>query len=73
MRERLVVSVQGMDCAGCERRLVAAVRRVEGVREAAADHTAGVLEVELAPGADRHAVTARVTEAGYTVTDVQVR
>lgn len=69
MTERLVLVVQGMDCAGCGQRLAAAVQRVEGVRSASADHAAGVLEVALAPGANRGAVTARVAEAGYTVTD----
>jgi copper chaperone len=72
MTERMVLQVQGMDGAGCEQRLVAAVQRVEGVRSASADHAAGVLEVELAPGANRSAVTARVAEAGYTVTDEEL-
>jgi len=65
--------VQGMTCEGCERRLATAVRRVEGVRDATADHTTGVLDVQLASGADREAVTARVAEAGYTVTATEVR
>lgn len=72
MIEQLVLNVQGMTCTGCERRLTAAVRRVEGVRSAAADHSTGVLKVELASGSDRDAVTARVAEAGYTVTEEQV-
>ncbi|MBT2525626.1 heavy-metal-associated domain-containing protein [Streptomyces sp. ISL-99] len=73
MTEKLVLKVQGMDCAGCEQRLTAAVQRLEGVRSAAADHATGVLEVELASGSDREAVTARVSEAGYTVTDQEAR
>ncbi|WP_149829093.1 heavy-metal-associated domain-containing protein [Streptomyces tailanensis] len=73
MTERMVLTVQGMDCAGCEKRLTATVRRLDGVRDAAADHTTGVLEVELGPEADRGAVTARVAEAGYTVTDQEPR
>jgi copper chaperone CopZ len=73
MAGRMVLRVQGMTCAGCEQRLAAAVRRVEGVREAAADHTTGVLEVEFGPEADRAAVAARVAEAGYTITGQEVR
>ena len=72
MAGRIVLHVQGMTCTGCEQRLAAAVRRVEGVRDAAADHTTGVLEVELGPEADRAAVAARVAEAGYTVTGGEV-
>lgn len=72
MTERMVLGVRGMDCAACEQRLAAAVQRVEGVRSAVADHTAGVLEVELGPEADRAAVAARVVKAGYTVTGEEV-
>ncbi|MGA5191450.1 heavy-metal-associated domain-containing protein [Streptomyces griseoincarnatus] len=73
MTEQMVLNVRGMDCAGCEQRLTAAVQRLEGVRSAAADHTTGVLEVELGPEADSSAVAARVAEAGYTVTGQEVR
>lgn len=75
--ERMVLKVEGMDCAGCEQRLTIAVSRLAGVREAAADHTTGVLEVELDPGADHDHVTTRVTarvvEAGFTVADREAR
>lgn len=73
MSERLVLQVEGMDCAGCEQRLTAAVRRVEGVLVGAADHRAGVLDVQLTSAAAAAAVTARVTQAGYTVTGSEVR
>ena len=72
MADRMVLEVRGMTCPGCEQRLAAAVRRVAGVRSASADHTTGVLEVELGPETDRAAVAARVIEAGYTVTDQEV-
>ncbi len=72
MTERVVLRVQGMTCEGCEQRLTAAVRRVAGVRSARAGHTAGVLEVELGPEADREAVAARVAGAGFTVTSEEV-
>ncbi|MEV5450339.1 cation transporter [Streptomyces sp. NPDC052535] len=68
MSERLVLEVQGMTCTGCEQRLAAAVRRVEGILAATADHTKGVLEVALGSEADPAAVAARVAEAGYAVT-----
>ncbi|WP_228389332.1 heavy-metal-associated domain-containing protein [Cumulibacter manganitolerans] len=73
MNERMVLKVEGMDCVGCEQRLATAVGRVHGVRDATADHTTGTLRVELDPGADRDAVTARVAEAGYTVTGQETR
>ncbi|GAA1580102.1 hypothetical protein GCM10009789_37330 [Kribbella sancticallisti] len=73
MNEQLVLRVLGMDCAACEQRLAYAVRRVEGVRYAVADHGTGVLEVHLMPGTDREAVAARVVEAGFTVTGVETR
>ncbi|MEV8311668.1 heavy metal-associated domain-containing protein [Streptomyces flavidovirens] len=73
MTERLILTVQGMHCAGCEQRLATAVQRIDGVRSATADHQKEVLEVELGPEADVAAVTARVVEAGYTVTDTEMR
>lgn len=73
MAERIVLQVQGMTCGGCEQRLANAVRRLEGVRGASADHAAGVLEVDLDARADQGAVAARVAEAGYTVTGQEVR
>ena len=65
------LQVQGMTCRGCEQRIDTLLRRVEGVREACADHTTGRVEAKVRPGVDPQALAAKVEAAGYTVTSVQ--
>ena len=38
-----------MECEGCESRLAAALKRVDGVGEASADHSAGTVRVLFDP------------------------
>jgi len=40
---------RGMECEGCESRLAAALKRVDGVGEASADHSAGTVRVLFDP------------------------
>jgi copper chaperone len=66
--ETVNLQVDGMTCTGCEQRIGTALRRVDGVREVAADHTSGRVRVRFDPtttGAD--AVVDRIELAGYTV------
>lgn len=66
----LVLQVDGMTCTGCEQRIGTVLRRVEGVREVAADHTTGQVEVrggsELT---DPSVLAERITAAGYAVVE----
>lgn len=64
----LVLQVDGMTCTGCEQRIGTVLRRVEGVREVAADRTTGRVEVRVGPELTDPAVLAeRITAAGYAV------
>ncbi len=45
----MTLHVEGMTCSGCEQRLSKALRRVDGVREAAADHRTGEVRVRFDP------------------------
>jgi copper chaperone len=64
----VTLKVEGMTCAGCEQRLGTALRRVEGVSEAKADHRTGELNIRYDPEAtDREALEERVVTAGYEV------
>ncbi len=66
----LVLQVDGMTCTGCEQRIGTVLRRVEGVREVAADRTTGRVEVRLGPELTNPAVLAeRITAAGYAVVE----
>lgn len=67
--DTLTLRVAGMDCAACEKRIAAALGRLDGVREASADHRTGTVQVDLtAQPADRAAIVARIEAAGFTVT-----
>jgi len=66
----LTLQVRGMSCAGCEQRIGVALRRLDGVLEATADHTSGQVRVRFDPtGTDRGAVLDRIVLAGYAVED----
>ena len=64
----LRLQVQGMSCSGCEQRIGAALRRLDGVVEATADHTSGQVRLRFDPrSTDPGAVVDRIVLAGYTV------
>lgn len=70
MAENVTLQVEGMTCTGCEQRLGKALRRVDGVREATADHRTGQVRVRFDPAVtDRAALADQVDNAGYSVTD----
>lgn len=64
----VTLTVEGMTCSGCEKRLGTALRRLEGVSDAQADHHTGELNVRYDPDTiDRKALEERVVMAGYEV------
>ncbi len=69
MAEDVILQVEGMTCTGCEQRLGKVLRRVEGVREATADHRTGQVQVRFDPAiTDRAALATQIDTAGYAVT-----
>lgn len=68
MAENVTLNVQGMTCTGCEQRLGVALKRLEGVSEATADHRTGELKVRYDPAVmTREVLVERVEMAGYEV------
>lgn len=66
--ETLMLTVEGMDCSGCEQRIQRVVGRLEGVRRVTADHQRGQIQVVLdAATVVPAAVQAAIEQAGYTV------
>ena len=64
----LRLQVQGMSCSGCEQRIGTALRRLDGVMEATADHKAGEVRLRFDPtSTNQGAVVERIVLAGYTV------
>lgn len=67
--EDLVLSVAGMNCGACERRIEAALGRLDGVRLAAADHQRGEVRVVFEPTrSPEETVRATIAAAGFEVT-----
>jgi copper chaperone CopZ len=68
MAENLTLRVEGMTCTGCEQAIGNALRRVDGVREAAADHQRGAVQLSYDPArTDQQTLVGRIEQAGYRV------
>ncbi len=66
--EQLVLKVDGMTCTACENRIQRALGKLEGVKQAKADHQAGEVRVLVDPAkTPAEAVRACITDAGYEV------
>ena len=66
--EQLVLQVNGMTCTACENRIQRALRKLEGVRKARADHKASEVRVVIDPTqTPEEAVRACITQAGYEI------
>jgi copper chaperone CopZ len=64
--ERTDIHVKGMSCGGCEGALSSALRRLDGVEEATADHSAERVTVSFNPGRlDEEDLRRAVEKAGY--------
>ncbi|WP_249975948.1 heavy metal translocating P-type ATPase [Vreelandella olivaria] len=65
----LNLSVRGMDCGGCERKVVSAVGRIGGVKEVTANAVIGAVAVEFHPTGKqpRQAVKEAITGLGYEI------
>jgi len=73
MMENMTMQVEGMTCSGCEQRVGKVLRRLDGVREATADHRTGQVRVRFDSAVTDHAaLAAQIETAGYQVAgDVQ--
>jgi len=65
--ETVDLKVRGMSCGHCEARLVTALKEVDGVKDASADHQAEQATVTLKAGqtVDRDVLVAVVKATGY--------
>ena len=65
--ETVKLKVQGMSCGHCEARVVTALKEIDGVKDASADHQAAQATVTLKAGqtVDRAKLAAAVKAASY--------
>lgn len=63
---RIEIPVEGMRCEGCERAVRAALTRLDGVRDAKADHRAKRVRISFDPElVDLQQLQAQIEQAGY--------
>lgn len=64
------MNIEGMSCGHCSARVESALNAVDGVH-ASVDHTTGIAKLELQKDVADDTLKKAVTEAGYTVTNIQ--
>ncbi|MHB9002937.1 MAG: heavy metal translocating P-type ATPase, partial [Coriobacteriia bacterium] len=62
------ISIDGMQCAACEKLLTMTLSGVDGVEVLDADAQAGTVTIEAGPSVDREALAAAIEAAGFTPT-----
>ena len=66
-----ILKIEGMMCPRCEAHVVKALKAVDGVTEAVADHTADKATVTLSAPVEDAVLKAAVEEEGYTVLGIE--
>ena len=60
-----VIKVEGMNCGHCEARVNEALKKIDGVSDAVANHSANEVELTLSKDVDENLFKEAVTNAGY--------
>ena len=66
-----IMKIEGMMCPRCEAHVVKALKAIDGVTEAVADHTADKATVTLSSPVEDAVLKAAVEEEGYTVLGIE--
>ena len=66
-----ILKIEGMMCPRCEAHVVKALKAIDGVTEAVADHTADKATVTLSAPVEDAVLKAAVEEEGYTVLGIE--
>lgn len=64
---RETLSVTGMSCTGCEQNVENALKNIDGVTRAEADHEGGTVEVVVEDDTVDDALYTAIEKAGYDV------
>ena len=65
------VRIEGMMCSHCEAHVKKALEALGGVTGAEVSHEKGMAIVSMTENVDNAAITAAVTDAGYTVLGIE--
>ena len=68
-KETVVLTVKGMSCMHCQKRVTDALEKVKGVKKVAVDLASGQAKVDFVPAkATVEQLVQAVTEVGFTAT-----
>ena len=65
--EEINLKVEGMECAGCEKRIQNAVSNIKGVKEVKANHENGVVVITAKDGVNVEEIKNKINELGFEV------
>ena len=65
--EEINLKVEGMECAGCEKRIENAVSNISGVKEVKANHENGTVVVTAKNGVDAEEIKSKINDLGFEV------
>lgn len=68
LMDELVLTVTGMDCQACEKRIERSLGKLQVVRRVSADHATDRVTVVVDQAGSEEAVRAAITAAGFEVT-----
>lgn len=63
--KHLQIMVEGMMCEHCEKHVSTALKGIEGISEAKADHSTGIVDVTYTGAVNEEGMAAAVKDAGY--------
>ena len=64
--EQYTLDVEGMSCTGCEESVTSAIKQVDGIHRAEADHETGTVDITGESNSE-DAVRESIYDAGYDV------
>ena len=65
--EEINLKVEGMECAGCEKRIQNAVSNIKGVKEVKANHENGVVVITEKDGVNVEEIKNKINDLGFEV------
>lgn len=65
--EEINLKVEGMECAGCEKRIQNAVSNIAGVKEVKANHENGTVVITVKNGVDVEEIKNKINDLGFEV------
>lgn len=63
----MILKVNGMVCGGCENRVQNAVKMLDGISNVKADHTTGIVKIQLDKDVTKESIIDTIEDIGFDV------